>query len=153
MAYGGLMGASAPGTYTTDEILSDATKAEYGLGNDAVPNDVFGLLTGAVSAVSTNKFFSGYWTGNGQLLTAIQYETQPLFLLVMNKVRNVLGFFITDPQDLHASGNMHLVATGSYVNNGVAKYSDATKRITLPNGFQDSLNQSSQKMYFFAILS
>ena len=154
MAYGGLMGASAPGTYTTDEILSDATKAEYGLGNDAVPNDVFGLLS---NSLSSNKLFTAIYQGNSTNRLPITIESQPIFFSVI-RYRNQTGSYgsiaigISLPQDINTTGNIYFNIHGAQQT--IIRYSPSQKAIyTSSSGDLDDINYRGFQYIIFAILS
>ena len=156
MAYGGLMGASAPGTYTTDEILSDATKVEYGLGNDAVPNDVFGLLS---NSFSKNKFFTARYTGNDTNRLPVTIESQPIFFSII-QYKNQIGFYgsiaigISLSQDINinTTGNIYFNVQGAQQT--IIHYSPSNKAIyTLTSGDLDNVNSRSLQYIIFAILS
>lgn len=48
MAYGSILGQSL-NTYTKDQILTSSVASLYGLGVDAVPNDIFQILSNSAT--------------------------------------------------------------------------------------------------------
>ena len=69
--------------YSKDEILDSATKALFGLGTDAVPDDVFKVLSGCPI------FEVGQYIGNGQYApdykNSISFDFEPKFLFVQRQ--------------------------------------------------------------------
>lgn len=69
MAYGSILGQTAPGAYTKQQTLADQTKLAYGLSASATPNDIFNLIQPTFSNYPLKgncEIVYHTYTGNGQ---------------------------------------------------------------------------------------
>ena len=62
MSLGSVLNQAGAGSYTRDQILTDATKTAYGLTEAATPDDVFNLLQ---PRYSTSGVLAGAYIGDG----------------------------------------------------------------------------------------
>ena len=98
MGIGGLLGKSTT-TWSNEQILSSATAGLFGLGTDAVPNQVLSILSSAalykegagLSDVFGNVFMklpqivTGSYTGNGASTRSVNLGVQPRAVIVMRQ--------------------------------------------------------------------
>ena len=100
MAYGAILGQSLENSpvldnyFTKDETLSDATAALFGLGTDAVPDDVFEAIGGASGAglipVGTIIWFAKSTAPAGYLVcdgSSFSSSTYPALYAVLGETR------------------------------------------------------------------
>ena len=78
------------GAYTQQQILSDATKRGYGLGSDAVPDDVLALIKILVSnaqesADGSAKLEVGSYVGTGGTSVVLNYTRVPKLVFVRGR--------------------------------------------------------------------
>lgn len=73
----GITGDQISGIYTADQTLTSATAALFGLGADAVPDEVFALL--AHSRISAGKY-----VGNASSSIFVDVGFNPYFVLVLS---------------------------------------------------------------------
>ena len=77
------------GAYTQQQILADSTKALYGLGNDAVPDDVLTTIKAILETMETNavRIAIGSYSGTGKsgksYPNSLTFDFEPKFVYVM----------------------------------------------------------------------
>lgn len=70
-----------------ENLLSDATAALFGLGTDAVPNDILNKIYSEIvnlKAVDAKMVVVGSYVGNNQISNKIELGFQPRFIIVFN---------------------------------------------------------------------
>ena len=81
------------GIYSKEDVLSDGTKALYGLANSAVPDDVLALIKPLIDAANSNanskaKITTGSYTGTGTYGSSnpnsLTFDFEPKLLIVNN---------------------------------------------------------------------
>ena len=70
-----------------DSLLKDATAALYGLGADAVPNDVFSVIKSLIDSSNENanaraKIETGSYVGTGSKSNSITFSSLPKFVFI-----------------------------------------------------------------------
>lgn len=149
-------------------LLKDATAALFGLGTDAVPDDVLALLKTLVdnaqnSADSKAKIETGSYTGNGQYQTAnpntLTFSFVPKIIFVQgesNSNNRNAGFAVLIPEN--PNGSMHDLASAgilvvSIENTTVSWHATTTigsNGTTGDRGPGTRLNISGRKYYYVA---
>ena len=78
------------GAYTQQQILADSTKALYGLGNDAVPDDVLIAIRTMLETMETNavRIAIGSYSGTGKsgknYPNSLTFDFAPKFVYIMS---------------------------------------------------------------------
>ena len=143
--------------YTKSEVISDATKAMFGKGASALPDDVFSLLGEFGAQVAT-----GYYTGNGEFgskyPTNIEFGFEPCLVLVSKAKRSVhkdahilcYEFFVWIKgvtEDVLPAGDAYGNGQRLYVQNGnnLSWYVSNTKYSAA------QFNNNGEKYFYFAI--
>ena len=101
MGYGGIIGQQFDG-YTQNQTLTQAVAALYGLGTDAVPNDVFNILS--QSALYKNTPTIGLYTPTDQLIMSIPS-------MGFSPARIVTGSYVGT--GTYGSGNPNTITVGT----------------------------------------
>lgn len=137
MAYGGILGKSTT-TWTNSQIMSTATAALFGLGADAVPDDVLEIVrslittaqntanTANTTANSKATLVYGSYIGKGTYgssnKNSLTFSSRPSLLIIRSKItdgrRNTGTTFIyssTVGIDDFSGSNMLTVSWGSTV--------------------------------------
>lgn len=71
-------------TYTKNETLSNEVKSSFGLGNSAVPSDVFNALKNRIQV----KTYQGNGSGGSSNPTTVSFDIKPIFFIIYGKVDN-----------------------------------------------------------------
>lgn len=142
MSLGATLGQQAPGTYTQDQILSDAVKTSYGLGTDATPNDVFGKLVNAVlgstdetaggQVVNYSRIYNANYTGNGntilpfvvvnwKILFIIDFSAKSASILIPRSASSGMGMIMPGGNNRALTFNI-LASKSIQVNDDAAYY-------------------------------
>ena len=91
------------GAYTQQQILADSTKGLYGLGADAVPDEVLALLNSLVKNAQTSadekaKIQTGSYVGTGTYGAgnpcSLTFDFVPKFLYIKSTNSSSAGFFL-----------------------------------------------------------
>ena len=95
------------GAYTQQQILADSTKTLYGLGSNAVPNDVLAMLKTLVDNAQTSadekaKMQVGSYAGTGTYgsnnSNSLTFDGKPKFVFVAQKAQSTSsarGYYFT----------------------------------------------------------
>lgn len=113
------------GAYTQQQILSDATKVLYGLGANAVPNDVLSLIKTLIDSANNNantkaKITTGSYVGTGKSGSSNQntltFPFAPKVVFIGQQNGEGRGIFISASQygDTRISPTISNAAAGSY---------------------------------------
>lgn len=141
-------------------LLKDATAALFGLGADAVPNDVFSLLKTLVtnaqsSADEKAKIETGYYTGTGVFgqsnPNVLNFDFPPTYVIIFDSViRN--GCIYMNELTTTYVGGQGPVGHASYSCDGKKSSDGKTIYWYSYNGTAKAqLNESNVKYYYMAI--
>ena len=161
MAYGGILGKSTT-TWTNSQIMSTATAGLYGLGANAVPDDVLEAAKTLIdnaqnTADGAPKIVTGSYVGTGQNTNSISFELSP-------KIVFIRGYNIDEPTNIASIANMfygyYIVSSGNLNRTGYAyieTYSENDGMITLgyPLSITDTyfaMNETGLQYNYYAIL-
>ena len=154
------------GAYTKQQILTSATAALYGLGANAVPDEVLATARSLISTAQSTadskcKIVSGSYTGTGTYgsnnKNSLTFDGKPKLLIVSSTVTSAYGGRHTYPQLIFVYGESgdiaSLITSGSEVfSSATVSGSGNTVSWYSADAAAQQLNVSGTKYYYIAII-